>query len=750
MTRRQQSEKLPYLTIRNHVTLLPREGYDCRRPVLLIVAAESPFPLTPRFTTVISIVAEEPNACRYTNYQRLPDSDLLERFIEGRDELAFGELVSRHGGVVMSACRRRLSNEQDCQDAFQATFLTLVTKGKWIRQKSSVGGWLQRVAVRVAIDVQRANARRNTVSEQMDISDAKVDNETPLMIEEELARLPANYRNAIVLCHLEGHTSNEAAEILDVPRNTLNSWLVRGRNLLRKRLVKQGVVLSITGLISGVTGLGGTSNVQAELIQETSRAASLYAAGYPAASTTATALAKATISKMVATTLTKAVILTATIAALLVTVAPTFTGLVSSAYANEFEDDELKKLTNEVVDLVSPAIVRFSYRKDSPYHFGCGVIVSPEGHIAVSGPVQAVIDNEQLQLRLSDGRIVKGEALGWSGEFGFGMLKIAEDGPWPHVEVNHRPKVGEVSVALGYGRDSDVATATNPDVKLGLVTKSSRGRWLATSHLSQFSSHPVFDLRGKLLGLNCKSPASGDPIHASATLITKHWDDFVAGKNLDRTRLFTDKEATKRGELSKSGLSKAIAASVRISNLPGDATKTSCSGTIVSANGYVITCGHHHRLPGENLRVTLKDGRSATATVLGTNFVCDVGVLRISKPGPWPYVEMGHSAECNIGTPCVLLGYPNLQRDQDTWTFRTEVIKPTQTLTRRDDWYDEFWTAKFPDSIHGVSGGGVFGPDGRVIGVLLGGVDEEMQHARIELFQKKLEDPHCKPISPSC
>ena len=67
--------------------------------------------------------------------------------------------------------------------------------------------------------------------------------------------------------------------------------------------------------------------------------------------------------------------------------------------ATQRDDAELKKLTKSVVGLVSPAIVRFSYGKEPTFHFGCGVIISSEGHIAVSGPVHAVIDNELMQLR---------------------------------------------------------------------------------------------------------------------------------------------------------------------------------------------------------------------------------------------------------------------------------------------------------------------------------------------------------------
>ncbi len=652
--------------------------------------------------------------------------------------MAFAELVSRHGAVVMSACRRRLRNEQDCQDAFQATFLTLVTKANWIRQRSSVGGWLQRVAVRVAIDLERTNARRRTVSDQVDVTDTKmVNSETTLIIEEELARLPANYRNAIVLCHLEGHTSNEAAEMLSVPRNTLNSWLVRGRQLLRKRLVKQGVVLSLEGLISGVTILGGTASLQAGLIQETSRAASLYVAGHASASTTAATLAKATLSKMIITTMIKAAVLAVTMTALLATVAPTFTGLAGSTYADDFEDGELKKLTDDAIDLVSPAIVRFSYGKDSPYHFGCGVIVSPEGHIAVSGPVHAVIDNDLMQLRLTDGRIVKGEALGWSSEFGFGLLQITEPGPWPHVKMNHRSKAGQVCVALGYDRDTDHSVATKPHVRMGLVTKSSRGHWIRTSHRTQFNSHPVFDLSGKLLGLTCSVPVNGDAIVSSALLITEHWDDLVAGENLDRLRFFPAKSLPPaREEIADATLSRAKAASVRIGNVTGDEAATIVSGTIVTADGYVITCGHHERIQGENLRVSLRDGRSAIATVLSTNFICDIGVLKITDDGPWPHVEMGQSAGCEPGTPCLLLGYPNSRRDPGTWAFKTKIIRPAGTLPRRDEWYKQFWTERYPDSIQGASGGGVFDTNGRLIGVLLGGNAQQMNHTRVEVLVK--------------
>jgi S1-C subfamily serine protease len=400
----------------------------------------------------------------------------------------------------------------------------------------------------------------------------------------------------------------------------------------------------------------------------------------------------------------------------------------------------IKRRAKAVVDANSPAIVRFAYGKEPKLRFGCGVIVDPSGHVAISGPVHAVLDDDLLDLRLVDGRHVRGKALGWSSEFGLGMLKIIDPGPWPHVEVSDNTQTGQVCVALGYPRNSgEHVEEMPPDVRLGLVAKSADGHWLTVSYRSQFNAHPVFDLNGKLLGLNCSTPVGGDPLHASAQLISAYWDDLIAGRNLDRRRLFAGKPAAGQSKVVEdvddaTAVANAKAACVRISDI-GD-TASLASGVIVTPEGYVITCGHHRRMPGQKLSLDLHDGRSTTATVLGTDLVSDIGVLKITDDGPWPHAEMGHSATMGQGERCVLIGYPRTKEGQEPWVFTTQMIKPTQTLARRDEWYCQFWTKKYPGSIGGASGGGVFDTQGRVIGVLLGGAGDEMQHSRVELFRK--------------
>src|SRR5215472_16598147 len=89
------------------------------------------------------------------------DAELLRRFVANRDEAAFELLRWRHAAMVLGQCRAVLRHEQDAEDAFQATFLTLARRGHAIRRGESLAGWLYRVGYRVAVRARAKTACRN-------------------------------------------------------------------------------------------------------------------------------------------------------------------------------------------------------------------------------------------------------------------------------------------------------------------------------------------------------------------------------------------------------------------------------------------------------------------------------------------------------------------------------------------------------------------------------------------------------------
>src|SRR5262245_21986240 len=104
-----------------------------------------------------SVVRHLHQLARSEHAAALSDAELLRRFVGRRDEAAFEALVWRHAGTVLGLCRRVLGREQDAEDAFQATFLTFARQAGAITRHAAVGGWLYRVAHRIA---QKLRARR--------------------------------------------------------------------------------------------------------------------------------------------------------------------------------------------------------------------------------------------------------------------------------------------------------------------------------------------------------------------------------------------------------------------------------------------------------------------------------------------------------------------------------------------------------------------------------------------------------------
>src|SRR5262245_47155080 len=225
------------------------------------------------------------------------DSDLLGRFIDSGDELAFETLLRGHASMVWNVCRRILRDDADAEDAFQAVFLTLVRKAHTIGRRASVACWLHKVAYRVAVNARwqaaRRAAREVPVMEHhltRDGDDAAWWELRPVL-DEEVCRLPEKYRAPVVLCYLRGMSNAEAARELGCPSGTVVTRLAWARRRLRNRLTQRGLSATAGLLAASLFQRAEAAAVPRWLIDTTMHASLLMACGQTAAVETLAATA---------------------------------------------------------------------------------------------------------------------------------------------------------------------------------------------------------------------------------------------------------------------------------------------------------------------------------------------------------------------------------------------------------------------------------------------------------------------------
>jgi RNA polymerase sigma factor (sigma-70 family) len=216
------------------------------------------------------------------------DGELLERYIRDRDGAAFTALVRRHGPMVWGVCRRLLGDHHDAEDAFQATFLVLVGRAEAVSPRDRVANWLYGVAYRAALSARTRAVRRHRHERAASVRPETFTPETAVwsdlrpVLDRELSRLPAKYREAILLCDVGDHTYPEAARRLGCSEGTLAARLHRARALLASRLCRRGVTLPAVGLTAALSAGAAAGAPPPRLVARTVDLAELMAAGAPA------------------------------------------------------------------------------------------------------------------------------------------------------------------------------------------------------------------------------------------------------------------------------------------------------------------------------------------------------------------------------------------------------------------------------------------------------------------------------------
>jgi RNA polymerase sigma-70 factor (ECF subfamily) len=177
------------------------------------------------------------------------DAELLHRVRHGGEDAAFRTLLDRHASYLYGIARALTGNAADADDLVQDAFVATLTSH--FRGESSVRTWLVKILVRRSAMLRRTRSRRilplrMSSGQEEAPGAAKPTSGGPAAVDARidlaamLEKLSPDHRRVIVLRELEGLSYEEIADVLGVPRGTVESRLHRAREELRNRLKGYG------------------------------------------------------------------------------------------------------------------------------------------------------------------------------------------------------------------------------------------------------------------------------------------------------------------------------------------------------------------------------------------------------------------------------------------------------------------------------------------------------------------------------
>jgi RNA polymerase sigma-70 factor, ECF subfamily len=189
---------------------------------------------------------------------KLDDRELAAMAAEGR-ESAFNELLVRYERPVFSLVYRMVRDRNLAEDLAQEAFIKAFNGIGSYNPSYKFSSWIFKIANNLTIDHLRKrkldtvsihgsphassseeeDRTRLTLEAQGETPEEFVENrELGSRIDAAMGHLRPEYRTAILLRHVEGHSYEEVAEIMEVPLGTVKTYIHRGRSELRELLAE--------------------------------------------------------------------------------------------------------------------------------------------------------------------------------------------------------------------------------------------------------------------------------------------------------------------------------------------------------------------------------------------------------------------------------------------------------------------------------------------------------------------------------
>jgi RNA polymerase sigma-70 factor, ECF subfamily len=167
------------------------------------------------------------------------DIELLRRAAAG-DSHAFHALVDRHAQRLYRIAVGLTGNATDAEDVLQETFIGAFRGLKGFEGRASVKTWLTRILFMQSAQWRRGRRRKSAQRATQSLDETAAapagSAEATLDVEAAIEQLSPEHQQVLLLREYERMSYDEIAEVLEVPRGTVESRLHRARSELRDRL----------------------------------------------------------------------------------------------------------------------------------------------------------------------------------------------------------------------------------------------------------------------------------------------------------------------------------------------------------------------------------------------------------------------------------------------------------------------------------------------------------------------------------
>jgi len=194
------------------------------------------------------------------NDEILRDEQGLIRLGLKGNQAALEALFARHSGALYQSALKLLGNPEDAEDALQEGMLSAFKNLRRFEGRSKFSSWLTRIVINAALMRLRSQRAHQTVSADQPLGEAELTlaeqladpapdperlyarQELRRLLDRNLTELSPEMRTAVLLRDIEGLSTQEAAEALGVPENTLKSRLHRARLQLAEQIQSEAML----------------------------------------------------------------------------------------------------------------------------------------------------------------------------------------------------------------------------------------------------------------------------------------------------------------------------------------------------------------------------------------------------------------------------------------------------------------------------------------------------------------------------